>query len=238
MDEKLCLKIISICNLILVLKYYFVVIYQGTKRKRAPEDIKFQPKNITKMQQKAAEEPIKIPNNDNDINNNDNDISKMYPKLMSHDINDGSLTKYIYKCGYIPKGNDIEMKIMSTNDARIHALKLKNCIGFTSNLEYNANKKIKIWFKKGSSIVKKNDKWQSYLKPKYKISSGFLSRGNDIIADTMTVNEAKEYALTLPFCTGFTFRKINNNDVKTKIWFKNSLMDVSPSNDWVTYLFE
>ena len=53
MDGKEALKIVAFCNLILVLKYFMTIIFQGVRRQRAPED-GFQPSVI----KEEAKQPL------------------------------------------------------------------------------------------------------------------------------------------------------------------------------------
>eukprot|EP01084_Bolivina_argentea_P044998 82810_1 len=66
---------------------------------------------------------------------------------------------------------------------------------------------------------------------------GYIPQGNDIVEKTdMSVGEAKKYALTLNNCTGITFSGDNNNNTKTRIWFKKNDTSVSGGGTWHSYL--
>lgn len=54
----------------------------------------------------------------------------------------------------------------------------------------------------------------------------------------MSVNEAKQYALTLPNCTGFTCWPGDDLNEPKTIWFKHTVSTVHPSACWSTWLVE
>ena len=52
--------------------------------------------------------------------------------------------------------------------------------------------------------------------------SGYITGSNVIQIKQMTITDAKQYALSLNNCIGFTFKGTNHPNNKTVIWFKFS----------------
>lgn len=64
---------------------------------------------------------------------------------------------------------------------------------------------------------------------------GYLVQGSDIEVANMSIKAAKGYAMTLPKCTGFSYKSGSD---PTTIWFKHTLTSVygGKSSGFVTYL--
>ena len=180
--------------------------------------------------------------------------------------------RYNFSFGYLARGDNIEVKEMTINEALDYAIKLgPECTGFTCEAEGDYNKKVNIWFKKDETAVYKvkEKEWQSYVKPQYRVCTGFLRQGYNlevnmfnmfftiqVVCDMrfgvdsiqnctityiqikeMTINEAKGYALLLPRCSGFTFKKETDLNKKITIWFKEDITEVYNDDEWTSYTF-